>query len=637
MNICVDPIIRDLLSDRGINAVVFDTILSKSEKQQMLEDIEVFASNWFIRNGKDITEYRNVSIGAAIHDDILTLFSYLNHISLVLQKVKYNKNAVVFYQSVSCRLPDNVEKMLFELGVTIKTTNDQYPFLCYKKYFEKCAYTRRAYSGIVYDKYSKTKYISTIKPTIRSMIYKILFKIVKSLFKNAKKTIYIRPMRRLKPMLNNLIDNESNSNGFQIFADFNETISGELLDGHKVSNPLHLFKKLISLAKKGIFLQYPIYMLSPMNSKLHNYANRKKRLSQIKVIGNTKDSIEKLLKINDKMIADYFIKNFINFYVYHLNKFFTLIDKLDRKVRKNMIDIALVEYANPFLAQVLANNNKTIYFIHVSRFLNNQYFCKKFISKVKSRFFILVSSKFELERILKQGFDQGSIIKVRESYFENRNVKKNNAYKIYEKDHFLEDKTVLVTTPTLPGLFTYRLLIDSTFFINFISDIVTTLEQYKIARIIIRSSPDTSSPINSTNFTYADLYNFLLKDIKPIEYTLLIRNELTKNSIEEDLNISDIVIGTPSACAIDAALEGLDYIGYDNSLYPFPDTLNYSIFSKGSPVQMASRKDDLINMLDLFEPSQGRKVINYIRPFKESSGINGSLGNIYSLPVFNFE
>tara|TARA_B100000315_G_C14493915_1_gene548975 strand:- start:282 stop:1232 length:951 start_codon:yes stop_codon:yes gene_type:complete len=314
-----------------------------------------------------------------------------------------------------------------------------------------------------------------------------------------------------------------------------------------------------------------------------------------------------------------------------------LINKLNSEVKKNKANNYLVEYINPFMAQVLANNNKNIYFIHLSRFLNNQYFCKQFIRKVKSRFFILVSSKFELERILKQGFDQGSIIKVRESYFENRNVKKNNAYKIYEKDHFLEDKTVLVTTPTLPGLFTYRLLIDSTFFINFISDIVTTLEQYKIARIIIRSSPDTSSPINSTNFTYADLYNFLLKDIKPIEYTLLIRNELTKNSIEEDLNISDIVIGTPSACAIDAALEGLDYIGYDNSLYPFPDTLNYSIFSKGSPVQMASRKDDLINMLDLFEPSQGRKVINYIRPFKESSGINGSLGNIYSLPVFNFE
>ena len=151
MNVCIDPILKDVLNARGITTEVFDAVLSKSEKQQMLEDLEVFVSSWFMRNGKDITEYRNVSIGAAIHDDVLTLFSYLYHIALVLQKVNYQKNMVVFYQSVSCRLPDNVEKMLFELGIKIETTNDQYPFLCYKKYFEKSAYTIVAYSGIVYD------------------------------------------------------------------------------------------------------------------------------------------------------------------------------------------------------------------------------------------------------------------------------------------------------------------------------------------------------------------------------------------------------------------------------------------------------------------------------------------------------
>ena len=117
MNLCTDPILKDLLGKRGITAEVYDAVLSKSEKQEMLENLEVFASSWFMKNGKDSTEYRNVSIGAAIHDDVLTFFSYLYHIALVLLKVKYHEDTVVFYQSDSCRLPDNVEKMLFELGI----------------------------------------------------------------------------------------------------------------------------------------------------------------------------------------------------------------------------------------------------------------------------------------------------------------------------------------------------------------------------------------------------------------------------------------------------------------------------------------------------------------------------------------
>ena len=75
MNVCIDPILKDLLNTRGITAEVFDAVLSKSEKQQMLEDLEVFSSDWFINNGRDISEYRNVSIGAAIHDDVLQLFN----------------------------------------------------------------------------------------------------------------------------------------------------------------------------------------------------------------------------------------------------------------------------------------------------------------------------------------------------------------------------------------------------------------------------------------------------------------------------------------------------------------------------------------------------------------------------------
>ena len=77
------------------------------------------------------------------------------------------------------------------------------------------------------------------------------------------------------------------------------------------------------------------------------------------------------------------------------------------------------EYINPFLAQILYNFGRKTYFIHMSRWLNNQYFCEKFVNKVKGNLFILVSSEFEYERIRKQGFDHDSIIRVHENYFDN--------------------------------------------------------------------------------------------------------------------------------------------------------------------------------------------------------------------------
>ena len=360
MNLCIDPILKDLLKDRGITATVYDAVLPKLEKQQMLEDLEVFASSWFMRNGKDITEYRNVSIGASIHDDILTLFSYLNHITLVLQKVKYNENTVVFYQSESCHLPDNVERILVKLGIRIETTNDQYPFLCYKKYFEKSAYTRGTYSGIVYDKYSKTKYISTIKPKIRSLIYKIIFILVNRVFLNSKKIIYLRPMRRLQPMLQNFMNDTHKDKDINIQVEFYENHLLDLLDSQNYLHPLRFFKQLIWLAKKGIFFKYPIILRAPMNGRVHNYLNRKAKLGQIKIIENSKRSIEKLLGFNDTEISNLVISEFLSFYFHHFNKFTALIDKINRKVKTNKVNNYMMEYISPFMAQVLANNNKNI-------------------------------------------------------------------------------------------------------------------------------------------------------------------------------------------------------------------------------------------------------------------------------------
>lgn len=99
--LCTDPILRDKLKAEGIGATVFDTILNHEEKVKMLEQLDLFASNWFLQNGEDFTEYRNISIGAAIHDDVLTFFHMYYHFCLILEKVDYKSNQVIFYRKKS--------------------------------------------------------------------------------------------------------------------------------------------------------------------------------------------------------------------------------------------------------------------------------------------------------------------------------------------------------------------------------------------------------------------------------------------------------------------------------------------------------------------------------------------------------
>ena len=124
----------------------------------MLENIEEFSSNWFIHDGKDISEYNNVSIGSAIHDDILIFHNQLYHLLAILDKIDYKNNDIIFYQSKTNQLPNYIIILLIKLGVKIENTDDKYPFLSYEESIKRNAFSRVIYSGIVYDKYSKTKF-----------------------------------------------------------------------------------------------------------------------------------------------------------------------------------------------------------------------------------------------------------------------------------------------------------------------------------------------------------------------------------------------------------------------------------------------------------------------------------------------
>ena len=98
-------------------------------------------------------------------------------------------------------------------------------------------------------------------------------------------------------------------------------------------------------------------------------------------------------------------------------------------------------------------------------------------------------------------------------------------------------------------------------------------------------------------------------------------------NIVDDINLSDLVIGTMSASAIDSALGGLDYIAYDNSIMPFSDDLNLSIFSTHSPIPVVSNKNELIDHLDNYKPNYGTKIMKLIRPYKFNDNVSLSLDN----------
>ena len=48
LSICSDPILKRYLLKKGINAIVFDSILKEEKKIEMLSTPDNFSSNWFL-------------------------------------------------------------------------------------------------------------------------------------------------------------------------------------------------------------------------------------------------------------------------------------------------------------------------------------------------------------------------------------------------------------------------------------------------------------------------------------------------------------------------------------------------------------------------------------------------------------
>ena len=136
MILCTDPILKEKLKKKQIDAIVFDSILTDYEKQEMLESLYRFATGWFIDNdGKDYTEYRNVSIGAVLSDEIMNLFQMLFHFNWIINKVE-NKDAIQFYDSESCKIPEPVRELISDTGGETITCSESYSYLCFNERYK---------------------------------------------------------------------------------------------------------------------------------------------------------------------------------------------------------------------------------------------------------------------------------------------------------------------------------------------------------------------------------------------------------------------------------------------------------------------------------------------------------------------
>ena len=116
MILCTDPILKGILVEKQINARVYDSVLTTDEKQQMLENLYRFATEWFLdESGRDFTEYRGVSIGGNLFQEVMMLFHMLYHFCWIYNKLEKNET-IKLYESESCKVPMPVRQFITYIG-----------------------------------------------------------------------------------------------------------------------------------------------------------------------------------------------------------------------------------------------------------------------------------------------------------------------------------------------------------------------------------------------------------------------------------------------------------------------------------------------------------------------------------------
>ncbi len=613
INICSDPILKKCLVEIGINARVFDTILSGHEKTKMLELLEQFSSNWFLtKDDVDYTEYKNISIGAATHDEVRTLFHMLLHFIFILDKLG-TKNKITFYHSPSCIMPDIIIKLLVQSNVKIKFVQEKYSWLSFKEHLDSQA--RANFSRISFWQYEKYSRIQSKLGQIKLTLKQILSRVFSKLSKKRERNIYLHAQRSLMHFYNSYLNKEKNSFGIYI----TDTTPMHPKPDRKRMNIFKEIQQLFYLARKGVILdslRCPFYY--------RWYVNYKKGTNYKELTNNFykffPEKATACLNIKNKIFSEYFEQVFKEFYLGHLIQFMKLIDFYYEKFTRINIDLCLQEMCHPFQAQILANIGIPCRIYPSNHIIHNQYFAPTFFKKVKHLIKPIAISHLDSARFDGLGFDKNNIQTVNPNFLEPLSGKVMPFHKI----NSLKKKKILILGPAIICMDTFRYQMQSEALYNFFSDIFEVLSELSVSSVTIRPHPGEDEPRNQFGYTGNDILQSMINKVEANKklFDIKFSNSLFQN-IERDILEHDIAIGHKTGALFEVLIFGRDFIYFDNMITPYYGTKDWSLFNEGT-IKKLETKEELRNYLVNYKPPDlellREKLLGNILTQKNSNG-----------------
>jgi len=608
MILCTDPILKERLKKKQIDATVFDSILTKNEKQKMLESLNGFATGWFIdKDGRDFTEYRDVSIGAVLSDEIMNLFQMLFHFNWLINKSE-NKDSIQFYDSKSCKIPEPINELISFVGGKTETCSESYPYLCFNKLYKSHIGMERNNAVVNFSEHNKGKFsIGSIFPL------KIWLKVAGSRFFNffsgKNQFVYIHVLRSLVPFFRSYMINGKNEGGLiltsrskkRAFLDF----TGQSL--------IKRIKEFIIYNLKGVrtdTFNYPLSRLkftTPLNADLH-----KKLVDSFKM--NFHQSAVNLLEYPDSKASSYFIAHFESYYLRILPSFIRAIDYYYNKYGEKKVAGCLVEFIHPLTFHIFSNLKKTSVCLPPNFFLHNQYLSPYLIARFGKYFRTVAVSEYDRSRYTKLGYTEEQIEILDPGFFNDLRSK----LKPFKTIKNIQGANVLILPPWIDHLDTYRHLISNQDLTCYFSDLLDILDDLSISSINIRMHPGLDSvEMNATHYTAADCYRYfadmaIQRRGNPYSFNLAFSKSMHSN-FESDVQNSDFVVGPISGSFIDTLLFGRDYVVYDNSVSPFPGIFESNLIDDGI-VRCNKGKEELKESLSNYKPNNRDHIFRTYYP-----------------------
>ncbi|MDA2932976.1 hypothetical protein MYX82_01390 [Acidobacteria bacterium AH-259-D05] len=596
MILCTDPILKERLKNQQIDATVFDSVLTESEKQEMLESLYRFASGWFIdKDGRDYTEYREVSLGGVLSDEVLSLFQMLYHFVWIIGKDE-NTTPIQFYDSKSCKIPEAVQELIAFVGGETKTTSDSYPYLCFRELYSMVCSTKTTYSLVDLSLNTKEKtskdLISRSKIWIRILVSKFFH-----CFSIKKQFVYVQVLRSLVPFYRSYLLNGKSEFGFILAHNSKKTPYLDSPNQSRIEN----ITNLVVCNLKGVRtdnMEYPkcwTKLPGSFNVGLHE-----------QLVGHFKRNFHQtaasLLKDSDSKAAQFVMEYFERFFLTVLPRFIQAADYYYKRYNDRRIAGCLVEMIHPLKINVFSNLKKTSVLVPPNFFLHNQYFSPYLIRRLGRCFRPVAISEYDRSRYTRLGYKEEQVAVLDPGYFNELRDK----LKPFKTIKTLIGAKVLIIPPWIGLLHTFRHLISGEDLIHYCCDILEILDSLKVSSVNIRIVPGTDLlEMNATHHTAIDCYrSFVDMDVqrrqKPYSFDISFSKSKYSN-LAADVQSSDLVIGPVSGSCFDALLYGRDYVVYDRSVSPFPGIVESNLIDDGI-IKANKCAEELRDHLENYQP-----------------------------------